>query len=100
MTKVLLTQHDAIVSAVIAGAWLAAGVAAGALYFLTLRWNVRMFVVGRSPVLALALQLARLAAIGGVLAVIAVQFGALPLLIATAGILAARTVFLRWGVRQ
>lgn len=99
MTKILLAQHDAIASAVIVGAWLAAGGAAGALYFLTLRWNVRLFAVGRSPVLALALQLARFAAIGGLLAVIAAHFGALPLLVATSGILAARTVFLRWGVR-
>jgi len=100
MTKFLLAQQDVIAFAVIVGAWLAAGVAVGALYFLTLRWNVHMFAAGRSPVLALALQFARFAAIAGVLAVVAVHFGALPLLVATAGILAARTVFLRWRVRS
>jgi F1F0 ATPase subunit 2 len=99
MTKFLLAQQDLIASALTGGAWLAAGAAVGALYFLTLHWNVRMFA-GRSPVLALALQLARFAAIAGALAIVAVHFGALPLLVATAGILAARTVFLRWGVRS
>jgi F1F0 ATPase subunit 2 len=100
MTKILLAQQDLIAFAVIVVAWLAAGAAVGALYFLTLRWNVRMFAAGRSPVLAVALQLARFAAIAGVLAVVAVHFGGLPLLVASAGILAARTVFLRWGVRS
>jgi F1F0 ATPase subunit 2 len=102
MTKFLFAQQDVIASAFIVGAWLAAGAATGALYFLTLRWNVRMFAAARPPVLALALavQLARFAAIAGVLAVVAVHFGALPLLVATAGILVARTVFLRWGVRS
>ena len=37
--------------------------------------------------------------IAGVLAVIAGHFGALPLLVATAGILAARTAVLRLGVQ-
>jgi F1F0 ATPase subunit 2 len=102
MTKFLLAQQDLIACALAGGAWLAAGAAVGALYFLTLHWNVRKFAAGRSPVLALALalQLARFAALAGVLAVVAVHFGALPLLVATAGILAARTVFLRWGVRS
>jgi F1F0 ATPase subunit 2 len=100
MTKFLVAQQDLIASVLAGGAWLAAGAAVGAVYFLTLHWNMRMFAAGRSPVLALALQLARFAAIGGVLAVIAVHFGALPLLVATTGILAARTVFLRWGVRS
>ena len=102
MTGFLLAQQDLIASALAGGAWLAAGAAVGALYFLTLHWNVRMFAAGRSLVLALALalQLARFTAIAGVLAVLAVHFGALPLLVATAGILAARTVILRWGVRS
>ena len=100
MTTFLVAHQDLIVSAVIVGAWLVAGATVGALFFLTLRWNVRMFAAGRSPVLALGLQLARFAAIAGMLAFVALHFGALPLLVATAGILAARTVILRWGVRS
>lgn len=100
MTKLLLAQHDPVGFAVIVCAWLSVGAALGALYFLTLRWNVHLFAAGRAPVLALALQLARFAAIAGVLAFVAAHFGALPLVVATAGILAARTVFLRWGVRS
>ncbi|MCF8534392.1 MAG: ATP synthase subunit I [Reyranella sp.] len=79
------------------GAWLAAGAAIGALYFLALRWNVRFFATGRSVVLAVALQFARFAAMAGLLTIVALEFGALPLLAATAGVLMARTMFLRWG---
>ena len=52
----------------------------------------------RSP-LAFATQLVRFAVIAGVLAVIASHFGALPLLAATAGILAARTAVASFGVQ-
>lgn len=100
MTKLDLAQFDLIPYLLAAGAWLVAGAAIGALYFLTLRWNVAMFTAGRSPVLALAMQIGRFAAIAGGLAVVAIHFGALPLLVATAGILAARMVLVRWGVRS
>ena len=76
------------------------GTLIGAFHFLTLRWNVRNFEVGRSLVLAFATQLVRFALVAVVLGVIASQFGALPLLIATAGILAARTAIIRFGVQS
>jgi F1F0 ATPase subunit 2 len=100
MTKFLLVQQDLVPLVGALGAWLTAGTMVGTLYFLTLRWNVRMLADGRSPLLALTLQLARFASIAGVLAIVALHFGALPLLVVTAGILAARIVFVRWSARS
>ena len=100
MTIFHLTQHDLVLYLLRASAWLGAGALIGASYFLSLRWNVRYFEVGQSLLLALALQLVRFALIAIVLGVIASQFGALPLLIATAGILAARPAIIRLGVRS
>jgi F1F0 ATPase subunit 2 len=86
-----LTAHDVALAA----GWLAAGAAIGAIHFTSLRWNVRMLAAGRSPLPAVAVQLARFAAFGVALAAIASYSGALPLLAATAGILAARTLIIR-----
>ena len=93
MTSFDLTEHALLALRV--GAWLGGGALIGAFYFLTLRWNVRMLALGRAPLLAMALQLGRFAFLAGVLGVIASRFGALPLLLATAGILAARTATMR-----
>jgi hypothetical protein len=57
-----------------------------------------MFAIGRSLPLALASQLVRFALIAGLLAVIASHFGALPLLAAAGGVLAARTAVVQLGV--
>jgi len=99
MTNFHLTERDLILYVLSASAWLTAGILIGVFHFLTLRWNVRMFAVGQSFLLALATQLVRFALIAGVLAVIASHFGALPLLVATAGILATRTAVVRFGVQ-
>lgn len=80
-----------------AGAWLGGGALIGTLYFLTLNWNVRMLALGRSSLLAMALQLGRFALLAGMLAAIARGFGALPLLLFTAGILGARIAAVRLG---
>jgi F1F0 ATPase subunit 2 len=80
-----------------AGVWLSCGALIGTLHLLTLRWNVKLFIAGGAPLLAMALQLGRLAILTGVLAVIVSRFGALSLLVATAGILIARTAALRVG---
>jgi N-ATPase, AtpR subunit len=93
MSAFAFTAHDLAV----ATGWLAAGIVIGGFYFLTLRWNVRMVVAGGSLLPAIVVQLGRFAAIGIVLAFIAGYFGALPLLAATVGVLAARTVFTRLG---
>jgi len=73
-------------------AWLLGGVLIGAVYFWTLRFNVRLFAFGRAPFSALGLQAGRFLLLAGLLAAIADHCGALPLLLAAAGILAARTI--------
>ena len=93
MTVFYLSAHDLAFAA----GWLSAGMVFGACHFLTLRWNVGMLAAGRSLLPVMAVQLGRFAAIGIALAVIVIHFGALALLAATAGILAARTVVTRFG---
>lgn len=87
-TNALLTLED--------GVWLISGALLGSCYFLTLRWNVNLLALGR-PLLAMALQLARLALLAAALVAIVRQFGALPLLLVTAGVLAARMATIRIG---
>lgn len=99
MIEFHLTAHDLAVAVLSAGSWLAIGIGIGVLYFLTLRWNVRMLAAGRPLLPTMAIQLGRFAAIGIVLAIIAGYFGALPLLATTAGILAARTAIIRFGAQ-
>jgi F1F0 ATPase subunit 2 len=97
MTSVHLAQPGWLA---LVTAWMAAGLLFGALHFLTLRWNVRMLMLGRHRLLAIALQLARAAFFAGLLAVIAMRCGTWPLLLATGGILAARTAAFRWEGQQ
>ena len=97
MTKLYLAEPDLILHSVGAGAWLMVGALIGAFHFLTLRWNVRMLAPGRPLPLVLAIALVRLAIIAGALGVVAGRFGALPLIVATAGIVAARTAVIKLG---
>jgi len=97
MTKLYLAEPDLILHGVGAGAWLIVGALIGAFHFLTLRWNVRMLPPGRPLPLVLAIALVRFALIAGALGVVAGRFGALPLIVATGGILAARTAVFRFG---
>lgn len=98
MTIFHLTERDLILCVLSASVWLGVGTLISAFHFLSLRWNVRHFEVGQSLLLVFAIQFVRFALIAIVLGIIAGQFGALSLLIATAGILAARTAILRFGV--
>lgn len=91
MTTFPLAAHDLALG----GGWLAAGTIIGAVYFLSLRWNVRMLAAGRSLLPVMALQLGRFVAMAVVLALITRTFGGLPSLAAALGILAARTVTVR-----
>ena len=100
MTSWYFAGHDLLLYGLEACAWLAAGALIGAFHFVTLLWNVQMFAAGRPLVLAMASQLARFGLIAGLLAIIAGRFGALPLLAAAAGILAARTVVVQLGARR
>ncbi len=79
------------VAAAVAG--FAIGAAAGAAYFLGLRFNTALYLAGR-PGPALALQAARLLLLGVVLAGVALC-GALPLLAAALGLLIARQAIVR-----
>ena len=97
MTGSHFTEHALL--ALQAAAWLGAGALIGGFYFLSLQWNVRMLAFGRSLLLVLALQLGRFALVAVVLAAIASQLGALPLLLAAAGILAARAAAVRLGAQ-
>ncbi len=99
MTNPQLAHHDLLALILLAGAWFVLGALIGALHFLTLRWNARLFASGQSLRLALGTQLVRFALVAGALAVIAIHFGALPLLIAAAGILAARTAVVQSGAQ-
>ncbi len=100
MTNSYFTAHDLLLHVLGASAWLAVGALIGAFHFMTLRWNVQMFAVGGSLLLASLGQLVRFALVAGLLAVVASQFGALPLLAATAGIMAARSTVIRLGARR
>jgi hypothetical protein len=83
----------------LAAGWLTAGAGIGAVHFLSLRSNLQMLTAGRTLLPIVAVQLARFAGIGAVLAAIAIYFGALPLLAATLGILATRTLIVRREAR-
>jgi hypothetical protein len=78
--------------------WLTGGVILGLIYFRMVRHSVKLMLSGRSsgPLYALALVLLRLAGLGGVLVVAAMQ-GAGPLLAAMLGLLTARFAVMRWA---
>ncbi len=95
MNPLDLPAYDLIPTALGLGIWLGAGGLIGAIYFATLRWNTLLFADGRSVVLPIGIQLIRFAATGIMLFGIARFFGAMPLLVATAGILIARSIVVR-----
>jgi hypothetical protein len=73
----------------------AAGLLAGLLYFALLRWNTALYLGGGGLATAAFIQIARLAAVAGFLA-LAAQYGALPLLLTALGVLIARPLVTRW----
>jgi F1F0 ATPase subunit 2 len=77
---------------------LAAGVAAGVAYFLSLWWSARRLANGERARVAILWTFARLFVIGGVLALTAIEGGALALLLAALGVFAGRALVLR-GLR-
>jgi hypothetical protein len=79
----------------LAGAiFLILGFTAGILFFALLRWNTLLYTRGDGVALGVAVQMARLAATGGFLALVSLH-GALPLLLTTLGLLIARPLVLR-----
>ena len=79
--------------------WLTFGLGVGAMHYLSLSWNARLFARGGAFFLALGVQIARFALIASVLAIIAIQVGATALLLTGAGVIAARAVFVRKAVQ-
>jgi len=77
-----------------AGLGLTVGLAAGTAYFASLWWNTQLYLAGRRVVLALVLQMLRLALLLAALAGLAL-FGALALLMGAGGVLMARALVLR-----
>jgi len=87
-----LNQIPPVVSV---GVWLGSGMLVGAFHFLTLRWTVKMFAAARPLLLPLGLHLIRFVLMAALLAIVANLLGALPLLMATMGILIMRTIIVR-----
>ena len=94
MIQFFATGHEALAVLLESGAWLTAGGLLGAFHFLSLRRSARMLATSSAPSVALTLHLIRFAITAGALIVIA-RHGALPLLAATLGLLAARTAVLQ-----
>jgi hypothetical protein len=96
MTLLFATRNEALTLLLESGACLAMGGLVGTFHFLTLRRSVRMLATGSALSAGLVLHMIRFPIIAGALIVIA-RYGALPLLAATIGILAARAAVLRLG---
>jgi len=94
MMQAFATGRETLALLLESGAWLAAGGLVGAFHFLSLRSSARMLATASAPSAALALHLVRFAVTAGALIVIA-RHGALPLLAATLGLVAARTAVLQ-----
>jgi F1F0 ATPase subunit 2 len=73
---------------------LAAGIVLGILYFRGLLWSVRRFFNGSSLVATMALMIGRFVLLGGLMTLASLE-GALPLLVLTLGVLAARAAVIR-----
>lgn len=84
---------------VIPALWLAGGVGIGLVYFRMVRHSADLMLSGRrgGPLFGTSLMLLRLAGLGGVLIIAAMQ-GAGPLLAATLGLLIGRLAVMRRAV--
>jgi F1F0 ATPase subunit 2 len=97
MTQLYATEHHMFMLVLKTSAWLAIGGLIGTCHYVTLRWSAHMLVTGSSLPAAMAVQLVRLAIIACMLTIIIRQYGALPLLAATLGVLASRMAVFRLG---
>lgn len=71
------------------------GLSVGAAYFAAMWRSAELFAAGGRMILGLALSVGRFAMILGVLGGVAIQFGALPLLMTALGIVIARFMAVR-----
>jgi len=83
-------MHEYLSFVAEATGWFFGGALLGLLHFVSLRWNVRCLLSGQ-PLFSLGLQFLRFALTGGVLALLAKLFGAMPLLVGTLGLMVTRT---------
>jgi F1-F0 ATPase (N-ATPase) AtpR subunit len=81
-------------TALAAAGFLAFGFTAGMVFFALLRWNTSLYTRGGSLALGIAVQLLRIAAAGGLLALVALH-GPLALLLTMLGLLIARPLVVR-----
>jgi F1F0 ATPase subunit 2 len=86
-----MTHHLPLAAQIAIG--VGVGLAAGAIHFSTLHWNIRLLVSG-TPAKALGLQLLRLAGVVILFGILA-KLGVWPLLCGAAGLLLARSMILR-----
>jgi hypothetical protein len=77
-------------SALLDAGCLALGIAAGLVHFRLLRWNTHLFITG-GALRAFGVQALRLAALAGVLVLVALH-GALPLVLTALGVMIARFI--------
>lgn len=97
MSHAVMCQHLSFI--VQAGGWFFAGVVLGGLHFASLRWNARCLLGGHA-LLSLGLQLLRFGLTGGAMALVAKLFGAMPLMVGTLGLIAARNGVLLLGPQR
>ena len=86
-----MTYHLPLAAQIAIG--VSVGLAAGAIHFSTLHWNIRLLLSG-TPAKALGMQLLRLAGVVVLFGILA-KLGVWPLLCGAAGLLLARSVILR-----
>lgn len=77
------------------GAHLVAGIVLGVVYFRSLWWNARLFVLGGPAIAAVACTIGRVVLLVGLLALASLE-GVLPLLAIAVGVLTARPVVMHW----
>ncbi len=94
MTSFSLPSHSMIALMVGISALLLAGALIGAFHFLSLKWTVAM-LTKRQALPAFGLQLFRFMVTGAALLAVACSFGAMPLMLAGAGVLMTRAAILR-----
>jgi len=97
MTPLYAQQHDMFMLVLTTSAWLAIGGLIGTWHYGMLRWNAHMLATESALPAAVAVQLIRLAITVGMLTIITRQYGAVPLLAATLGLVGSRLAVVRLG---
>lgn len=94
MMPPVLPADSAWAIGLLLAAYLAGGIALGALYFRSLWWTARRFGDGSRAIATIALMVGRFALLAGVLVAVSLE-GAMPLLTTALGIFIARFLVVR-----